>query len=155
MSVVDCHPQKQILGSVTSLKRKFLCFIYVTALHDRFHTYSQNILFLYIKMHQINNTQFHKKTRCGITVSVTKSSLILRCCSNFLQENKAVKLPWIFVNLPCLNFNLATFIFLIKKGGSPSTSEVASLNFGPGASCWKVGSDLSIPDSLQCRNLTK
>ena len=37
---------------------------------------------------------------------------------------------------------------------SPSNSEVASLNLDQGTSCWKVGSDLSMPGGLQCRILT-
>ena len=35
----------------------------------------------------------------------------------------------------------------------PLTSEVAGSNFGPGASCWKVGSYLPMPSGLQCRIL--
>ena len=35
-----------------------------------------------------------------------------------------------------------------------STSEVTTLDLGPGASCWKVGSYLLIASGLQCRILT-
>ena len=37
---------------------------------------------------------------------------------------------------------------------SPSTSEVAGSNLGPGDSCCKVGSYLPMPNGLQCRILT-
>ena len=33
---------------------------------------------------------------------------------------------------------------------SPPTSEATGSNLGPGASCWKVGSYLPMPGSLQC-----
>ena len=33
---------------------------------------------------------------------------------------------------------------------SPPTSEAAGSNLGPSASCWKVGSDLSMPGGVQC-----
>ena len=36
---------------------------------------------------------------------------------------------------------------------SPSTSNVAGSNHSLGASCWKVGSYLPMPGSLQCKNL--
>ena len=48
-----------------------------------------------------------------------------------------------------------TFQALIALGGivvefSPPTSEVAGLNLGAGASCWKVGSYFPMPGGLQC-----
>ena len=53
---------------------------------------------------------------------------------------------------------MSSFFQLAGGGGSvvywlefsPTTSEAAGSNLGPGTSCWKVGSYLSMPGGLQC-----
>ena len=54
----------------------------------------------------------------------------------------------------CMYFNLCVFKCCTKGAwwcsGRVLTSEAIGSNLRPGASCWKVGSNLPMPSGLQC-----
>ena len=70
--------------------------------------------FFFFKRHHNHSIQFHKKQETSNNIVQYHSGYHLKYCNlkgyiNFQQENNAIKLLQVFVNLPCLNSNLATY----------------------------------------------